>query len=184
MAHPRSSADRVDRILSLSAIVAAAAAVGVAVYEAHIDREHQRVSVWPYVQQYNSNDRGVYTRNVQNVGIGPALVRSFQVRVDGAPQRNWSEVVGVMTGVDSTVSFSYGSLGRGMVLLPGVPYTLLTLTQEQLGLAFWRQTQAERLSTRVCYCSLYGECWVNDSLADEPEAVAACPADPAEEFEM
>ncbi|HEX8431606.1 MAG TPA: hypothetical protein VF625_09970, partial [Longimicrobium sp.] len=79
----------VDRILSVCAIVAAVAAVAVAVYEARIDRAHQRVSVWPYLQQSNSLTEGSpYRRVVSNAGIGPARIRSFQVRVDGKPRRN------------------------------------------------------------------------------------------------
>ena len=90
--------DVVDRVLSVSAIVAAIAAVAVAVYEARLEREHQRVSVWPYVSQFNSWVGGRYTRNVSNVGLGPALVRSFEVRVDGRPRQRWRDVIRALTG--------------------------------------------------------------------------------------
>lgn len=86
------AADRVDRILSLSAIVTAVVAVAVSLYEARIDRAHQKVSVWPYVEQGNSLTFGQpYRRMVRNAGIGPARIRSFQVRAAGRPVRTWSE---------------------------------------------------------------------------------------------
>jgi hypothetical protein len=75
-----------DRIMSVSAIVAAIAAVLIAAYEARINREYQRISVWPRIQQSNSFVPGEpYRRIVSNVGVGPALIRSVQVNVDAAP---------------------------------------------------------------------------------------------------
>lgn len=175
--------DVVDRILSLCAIVAAVAAVAVSVYEARIDRAHQRVSVWPYVSQYNSNEGGSYLRVVSNVGLGPALVRSFQVRVDGRTVRSWSEAITALTGEPRgpRAAYTYGSLGRGHVLLPGAPYTLLRMPLQPTGQRFHQGV--DRMSTRVCYCSLYEECWTSDSRADEPERVRACPTDRAAEFD-
>jgi len=46
--------DMTDRIMSVSAIVAAIAAVLVAAYEARIKREYQRISVWPRIHQSNT----------------------------------------------------------------------------------------------------------------------------------
>ena len=44
--------DLTDRIMAISAIVAAVAAVLVGASEARINREYQRISVWPRLQQY------------------------------------------------------------------------------------------------------------------------------------
>ena len=175
--------DVVDRILSLCAIVAAVAAVGVSVYEARIDRAHQRISVWPYLSQYNSNESGDYLRIVSNVGLGPALVRSFQVRVDGKTVKTWREAIFALTGEPGgpLAAYSYGSLGRGQVLLPGAPYTLLKMPLQPTGLRFHQQV--DRMWTRVCYCSLYEECWIADSAEDEPRRVGDCPAGREAEFQ-
>ena len=88
------SADRSDRIVSVCAIVAAIAAVAVAAYEARINREYQRLSVWPRLEQYNSYVTcEAYTRTVANFGIGPALVRGVEMTVDGKTCRTWNEVL-------------------------------------------------------------------------------------------
>ena len=42
---------------------------------------------------------------------------------------------------------------------------------------------ADRMNTRVCYCSLYGDCWVAETRsegAEEPAAVKACGPGPGE----
>src|SRR4051794_7489411 len=89
-----SRSDRTDRIVAVSAILAALAAVLVAAYEARINREYQRISVWPRIQQSDSfvTDQP-YTRNVVNVGMGPAIVRSVEIRVDGNICRTWPKVI-------------------------------------------------------------------------------------------
>ena len=44
-----SGSDLTDRIVAVCAILAALAAVLVAAYEARINREYQRISVWPRI---------------------------------------------------------------------------------------------------------------------------------------
>src|ERR1044072_5057023 len=98
--------DRTDRIVSVCAIIAALAAVLVAAYEARINREYQRISVWPRVQQSDSYiPDQPYTRNVSNVGMGPAMVRSVEVRVDGNICRTWPKVIEALLkrGISNTI---------------------------------------------------------------------------------
>lgn len=52
----------------------------------------------------------------------------------------------------------------GSVLLPDKTLTVLKILPGDAALQFWEQAQTERLSIRICYCSLYGDCWLNDSL--------------------
>src|SRR5215210_6210753 len=91
--------DLTDRIMAVSAVVVALASLTVALYEARTNREYQKVSVWPYVKQSNAWVPGEpYTRNIANLGVGPALVKSFQVSVDGTPRRDWAEVSRALNG--------------------------------------------------------------------------------------
>jgi hypothetical protein len=70
------------------------------------------------------------------------------------------------------------------VLLPGSTTQLVHVSPGAFAETMRRVVNDRRVSLRVCYCSLYGECWVNDSRAPEPERVRACPAaaDSALEF--
>src|SRR4051794_15201221 len=90
--HHRSSSQRrsiVDRIVSGSAMFVALSSLAIALYEVRMMREHDRISVWPYVSAFNSDSGGVYTLNASNAGIGPALVGSFEVTVDGKAKKDW-----------------------------------------------------------------------------------------------
>ncbi|MEN3369609.1 MAG: hypothetical protein V7609_1752 [Verrucomicrobiota bacterium] len=176
--------DLTDRIMSVSAIVAAIAAVAVSAYEARINREYQRISVWPRVQQANTFVPGdPYQRVVSNVGVGPALIRSVQISVDGVTRRTWGEVSKALIG-KPLPGHIYSSLHAGAVVLPNKDITVLKIAPSPEAESFWEQTQTPRLSIRICYSSLFGECWLSDSLAEQPAPVAECRSDPAKEFQQ
>ena len=80
-----------NRIVSGSATIIAIVALATAVYQARLSRDQAKASVWPYLVQGNSSNNG-YSRIVQNVGLGPAMIRGFEVLVDGKPTRNWTDV--------------------------------------------------------------------------------------------
>ncbi len=161
------------RIVGASAGLIAVAALATAVYTAWITRQQQKMSVWPYIMQANSDSGGVYNRLVRNAGLGPALVRSFELRLDGRPARDWGDVArraGWQTPLRGSMS---SDLGAGKVLMPGQTISLVTIPDS----ADWhrfRRTVVPRLRTIVCYCSLYGDCWRDDSEATEPRR-ATCP---------
>jgi hypothetical protein len=170
-----------DRWLSMAAGVGAICAVAISLYQAALAREQQRASAWPYLNQSNSYVLGQpYTRQVENQGVGPARVRSFEVLVDGRPVRTWDAAVLALTGKANS-GLVYSSFGRGSVLPPGTTRMLLRLPPGDQARAFWVGAQT-RLETVVCYCSIYEECWQSESRADEPVAVRACRHDSTTAF--
>jgi hypothetical protein len=175
------TAFRTDRILAVCAIITAVVAVAIAVYEARITREHQKISVWPYLMPYNSLPTGgPYTLNVTNRGIGPARIGRVTVRVDGEPRRNWADVVHTL--IDARPDFVYSSIRRGTVILPGATVELIRVPAGDDAIRVWRALQTHRFQMEICYCSLYGECWVATGGPEEPPPVRACHADPDAEF--
>jgi len=177
------SSDRTDRIMSVCAIIAALAAVVVSAYEARINREYQRISVWPRLQQANSFlPDAPYQRVISNVGIGPALIQSVEINVDGVKCRTWGEVIKKMIGKPSTEVYS--SFHAGSVLLPGKEIIVLKIPAGDDAKNFWEQTQGNRLSIRICYASLYQQYWMSDSLAEQPVAVSECHSNSEKEFQQ
>jgi hypothetical protein len=172
MPESRISPGRVDRWLSIAAGVGAICAVAISLYQAALARQQQRASAWPYLNQSNSYVNGPYTRQVENQGVGPARVRTFEVLVDGRPVHSWGAAVQALTGKADS-GFVYSTFGRGSVLLPGTTRTLLQLPPGDQARVFWQGAQT-RLATVICYCSVYDECWQVDTRADEPVEVRAC----------
>ena len=179
-----SGSDLTDRVVAASAIVAALAAVVVAAYEARINREYQRISVWPRIQQSDSfvTDQP-YTRNVTNVGMGPAIVRSVEIRVDGNICRTWPKVIEALVKrrIPNTI---ISWLHNGAVLVPNKDIEVLKIPPGDDARAFWEASQGDRLSVRICYSSLYGESWMSDSAREEPASVGQCVSDPEKEFQQ
>lgn len=173
------SGELTDRILSGAAGVVAVVALATAVYTAWITREQQKISVWPYLVQENSDSGAIYRRLVVNAGLGPALVRSFDARVDGAPVHNWAAVFRA-GGIDTLPrGVLTSSLGDGSVLQPGQALSVLTIPDSAVGLRFHARA-VPHLETVICYCSLYGQCWRADSRKPRPER-AACPEEATQE---
>ena len=172
--HPPQS-ERLQRVLSASAALVALSALAVSIYQAMITREQQKMSAWPYVGAGHGGpvEGRPYTFHVYNQGVGPALVRSVRIDVDGRPQRTWAAVTRAM-GTPADTALVYSSFHRGAVILPGADRQVVQITGRSAQ-PFWIAAQT-RFRYRVCYCSLYDDCWVYDtaSEADMPPRVRAC----------
>ena len=175
------SSERVDRLLSICAGIAAITAVAVSLYQTSLAREQLRASAWPYVSQSNSylHDQP-YRRTVTNEGVGPARIRDFRVLVDGRAVPTWNAAVQALTGAGEP-ALVYSTLNRGSVLQAGASRTILTLPPGQRAGQFWLAAQT-RLVIVICYCSIYDECWTADDRKDEPEPVRECARDSTAAF--
>lgn len=186
---PRRS-ELVSRALSASAGLVAVCALAVSAYQAMIMRQQLKASAWPYLIQGNSGTTE-YSRIVQNVGLGPALIRSFVVEVDGRPVHYWGEArelvearaTAPLPALPANVPTYSSTLARGLVLLPGAPFDIYHVASEEVGARMRQVFTDHRLRMRVCYCSLYDDCWTSDTRAHEPVPTRACPDDPTREFE-
>jgi hypothetical protein len=169
-----------NRIVSASATLIAIVALATAVYQARLSRDQAKASVWPYLIQGNSGNNG-YARIVQNVGLGPAIIRGFEVQVDGAPTKSWAEVADKL-GITLTWRGKRSTTFRaGLVVPTNTMIDLLELPDSNDVRAF-RAAIGDHLQTWVCYCSLYGDCWENRSDDYQPTPVKACTDDPARRF--
>ena len=112
------------------ALVTSVFALIVSIYEATIMQSQQKAMVWPHVnirQQHNSQGFGFVARNN---GIGPALISSMEVRLNGSAVENFNDLLDV---INPDRTFGYNILKmenfNGTVLatgeerlLFGIPY--------------------------------------------------------------
>ena len=191
----RTSASRaralLDRVLSASAGLVALSALCVSAYQTYIMRQQLKAGAWPYVLQQNTGGPTNYAWQVKNLGLGPALVRSMTVRVDGRPVHNWREFVTAAERLDSAGAEAWreqrvttmvtSSIRPGTVLLAGSTTELIRVTGT-VGVDLRRLLNDDRVRVRVCYCSLYDDCWASESKDPAPAGLDACTSDPAAEF--
>ena len=168
-----------NRIVSGSATIIAVIALATGLYQARLSRDQAKASVWPYLVQGNSGNDG-YSRIVQNVGLGPAMIRGFEVTVDGKPTRTWAEVSAKLGIRPSWRGKRSTTFRAGLVVPTGALIELLNLpdTADQRMI----RGAMDHLQTWVCFCSLYGDCWENRSNDFESRRVKSCVDDPTRRF--
>lgn len=167
----------------VAAIIAALVgllALCVSGYTAHIQRQQVRAQVWPYLETGLSPSKREVI--LFNKGVGPAIVRSVQIYVDGKPQRNWDQV--------------YAALGLKFAQRP--PYSTISniviSPNEHIDQVVFQSVddfnlyskQVDRVDKRLCYCSTLNECWMHDGREKNPSRVYrevdTCPAKSPDDF--
>ncbi len=76
-----------EAIAGFSSAVIALCAFGLTIWQIIVTRSHNRLSVTPHLTTWTHSDKAknIYAVDLLNNGIGPALINSFQIQVDGQP---------------------------------------------------------------------------------------------------
>jgi hypothetical protein len=144
-----------DSVTALIAAMIGVLALLVSGYTAYIQRQQVRAEVWPNLLiGFYDPDRSI---GVHNKGVGPAIVRSVQVWVDGAPQGDWS---GVLTALGLPTAGITISTISGTVISPGERVLAISMADADAYQRF-RSELVGRVNTEICYCSTLGECWLH-----------------------
>ena len=171
-----------DAIAAVIAALIGLLALCVSAYTASIQRQQAKAQVWTHLMFANSDTEQALL--VLNKGVGPALVGSFRVYVDGKPQRNWDGVMATL-GMPAPESLEQSTV-NGSVIAANEKIDYLKLGEK----ADWKAFHAlkSRVRIRACYCSVLDECRVYDERAkrreDAETPVSACEVSENEEFEQ
>ena len=167
-----------ETFIAFAALVVSVSAVVVGLYEAALQRRHDRAEVWPRVEISTFVVPQGAALRLDNTGIGPALVKSITVTVDGKMQRNWDEALTVLFGHAPPAHSS--STVTEHALRAGDQVTIVGIGKADLPPNFWQWVS--RVSVRVCYSSVFGESWIvtDDHLGGNSkwETVEHCPPQP------
>lgn len=161
---------------ALAAGLVSVSALSVSIYEAYLQRQEQRVSVWPIIEFWTSYSANGFAIRLANKGIGPGEIRDVRVTYQGRPMRSWKETFAPVLG-DEAANYSH-SMVIGNVTAPGDVVTMLQYEPDQAARA---REASEGISMSVCYCSVFGDCWVHsqDDIVvgrGRRERVEECPA--------
>ncbi len=154
---PRKPIDR-GLVVGLMAIVINITTVSVYVYQTRIMQREQHASVWPYLEWrviYNQEDG--FALQVANKGVGPALIKSSAIRLEGEEISELDTLVQRMVG--ETYFPHLRSSVENRVLPAGESINLIR--SENLR---WSEQLFAAFATRdfewtICYESIYGEQW-------------------------
>lgn len=187
-----------DTVLAVAALFVSAVSLWVGIRTEQANEELVAASTWPFLQigVDNSTPEGVPFLKfaVNNTGVGPARIESFELFWKGKPYATSKQLLGDCCGLkshggpiaplgDQRTRLMTGTV-QGIVLRAGEPEAFIMYPLNQDNVKEWNALNRARadMSFRLCYCSVLNECWLNTLYSDlahpgqlRPERVEACP---------
>jgi hypothetical protein len=188
--HKRVGHDWFDLALPVAALFVSFVSIFIAWHHGEVMKElvHQNerlveANSLPFVQLYSNNGPDHFTLVAGNSGVGPAQIRSAILLVDGRPMPSLADFLETCCAMKDRQNVSKANL-RGAMIRAGQDLPYLEATAGSAALRpLLGLYDAHRIETRVCYCSVFGDCWVRSSfdtrLARDPQPVKACPIGPS-----
>lgn len=145
-------------VMSFMAVMISLFALAVSWQESQILRKQQQTSVWPYLEALPSFTSEYISVEVVNKGIGPAIIQDVQYVVGDQSVDGLDEFLQMVFDTTS-VSRVMSSL-QGRVMAPGESIQHFVITDPALiQRAFELRQSITGLDLRLCYCSIYEDCW-------------------------
>jgi hypothetical protein len=175
--HGRSIVWRYDLLAAGVAILVSLLALGVSAYSTYWLRQQTRAQVWPRLELWTSN-MPTTRFSISNSGVGPALIRTIAVELDGKPVKTWSEIINQLGAADGKVNYnSRTSYLHGRVLRAGADVDALEIQEKTVGDKVL--AAHDRIDIRICYCNVLEECWkISQGHASEQLRSASCDGEP------
>jgi hypothetical protein len=193
VAHHRHHTGRrwIDLALALSAMFVSVVSLVVAVRHGQAMDRLVAANSWPFLTYATDNEgsggRRLITLKVENAGVGPARLQTFEVWWQGQPVASADELLTRCCMLQSRTPLALAdvralNLTVGIVapavLRAGAEQNILTLERTETNADIWDRLDTARLNLnmRVCYCSVFDECWISNLMETNSKEVAVCPA--------
>jgi hypothetical protein len=184
-----------DTAFAIAALFVSAVSLWVGIRTEQANEKLVAASTWPYLFVESSNATAdaapVVHMDVTNSGVGPAKVESFEVFWHGKAWPDADSLVGACCGykpfgVDlktNRTGILQGGV-EGTIVRAGETRPFLTLRLTPDSAAVWQKLNVARnaMSYRVCYCSVFDECWIGEfrgitssAARLHPKRIKTCP---------
>jgi hypothetical protein len=180
-----------DLTLALSAMFVSIVSLAVAVHHGNAMDRLVAANSWPFLMYGTSNldpqgNRRI-SLSVENAGVGPARIQTFEVWWQGQPVASAPELLQrcCMTDSKTPIDSSTARLlhlvtGQvaSRVMRAGEAEDFLSLELKDTNADIWHRLDIARLQLkmRACYCSVFDECWETDLEQTSARRVRTCPA--------
>lgn len=185
-----------EYVSTFVAVLISVVSLWVALGSEQANRQMVAASSWPILivgsSNIGQNGEAQLTFRISNDGVGPAKVRTFEVFYKGKAYRSSETLMRACCDrsfktTRSPISpkiergaFMTGDMA-GSVIRPGEHPAFITYALNDQNSAAWHALDAARQSEiayRICYCSVFDECWINtigNKEALDPAHVDKCP---------
>lgn len=196
---PRRTGHRwLDMVVAFSALLISVVSVFVAQQSNQSMERITRASAWPFIQigSGNASDEGAPELNfgIVNVGTGPARVYTYDVQVDGRPlppgghrltsilqaccNAEFEAAIARTGGEIAAMGQEMSSPVAERFIAPNGEITSQRWPRTEENREIWtaldRARQGGRITTSVCYCSVFDECWIAQSNTFPPQETDSC----------
>jgi len=172
-----------EYIATAGALVISTISLWVAIGTEDANRKMVAAATLPLLQSVTSDtdasDRNVLTFGIVNSGVGPALVETFEVFWKKKPMKAAQELLSACCAYKAgEVVWTRGTVG----------HTVIRAGEERLFISYpagvrnkatydaLHTGQQGDITERVCYCSVFNECWLTFLNTLHPARVEHCPA--------
>jgi len=154
---------KMSYLVPISAFIVSLCAIIISIIEVRVMDEQKKASVWPITYSSRTThsvtdiDKSSFFINVTNSGVGPAIIKYVEVKFDGKIIKTWDEMLQNIEK-DTELNVSQSVLTNN-VILPGEEHHPLEVYGK---LADKLNRDTKRIRLKICYCSIYEECWILD----------------------
>jgi hypothetical protein len=179
---------RLDFVIAFCALLISTVAAVATVYQTHVIARQFSATVWPYVSFDETTSPWSFELDLRNDGLGPAIVRSVNITLDGKRQASLEALLLTLSkGEPQLQPAARAALRAGakVQITTSTPVAGLVLPANTQHVTFRVQGAAlvpyfhpafKRVGISLCYCSLTGTCWTQSfqTRDSEPKPVASC----------
>lgn len=193
--HPAHTSHRwLDIVLGLSAMFVSVISLFVAIehgrtMERMADANARMVQAnsWPFVtfntHNVDEHGNGDVRLVLSNQGIGPARIQTFELWWDGQQMSSPKALINAccLTNPAERAQSKTTIMGVGLaapsILRAGDHSDFFTVQGNPHNSNLFSKFNVERdnITVRVCYCSVFDECWRGDGISTRADPVASCP---------
>ena len=180
-----------DLTLALSAMFVSIVSLAVAVHHGNAMDRLVAANSWPFLM-YDTESRDPQgnqriSLKVENAGVGPARIQTFEVWWQGQPVSTAPELLQRCCMTDAkepigpaearSLELIIGQIAS-RVMRAGDTEAFLSLALKDANADIWHRLDIARLQLkmRACYCSVFDECWETDLVQTSAKRVRSCPA--------
>jgi len=169
-----------EKIIGMVAFTISIGTLFTFIYQTNIMREHQRASVLPYIEIWNSrNGNQRYELNLYNNGIGPAFIQDIKIRykdtvlnidtvINGDPDRL---VRYLIEHSDTVKKFPYmcSNIKKGRLIRAGEKISMVAAQDSLLSVkTLLKIFNSKKTTVEITYSSIYNEKWITRGVAVPP----------------
>jgi hypothetical protein len=167
---------RLDFFIAIAALIVSVLSTLTLLYQTHVIGQQYAATIWPYLSVVSYYSHGEERISVANDGLGPAIVKSAQLTVDGKTFGSWNDYLSMLTSAlpkGTTANASLVSIGPATTIRPGESQQLFDIKYSSSVVT--SSVLSHRVELAFCYCSLNSDCWLLHATAGSDPSVDNAP---------